>query len=447
MAPGTGDGNIQNLTPDPKVFWFPNADNKGRLFVAETQYDANRNPLPSEFSIYEEDLTQVWPAPTPQTPNPKATWDGLVNVYSISRDGHAGFIYGIDYDRALIFRINNGSGDDYAFDGTMFKYDDYIPANQKYGVDVYFDGKNVYGLFIRGENVFGGNYTNSAIIKLPPNLDSTGLLKNETDLSENAIAIKVDKSGSGVDDLYIASIGGAQHQNDTWNGIASKIQAVAKDGLVVTDLVRSAADSTEGLDYDRTDFHDFDILPNGMVFILKGKYVDSYGTFEAYVVCTTISDLKIGTGGLLSTLTNPSPVHYANDPDNSFGYFWALAGFNVSGQPTTGYAWVVLGDLDDFDVLYVFSYDGTAVAPEASIVIADLAPPSPGTFSFNALALINDLVQLRGAQHPHLASNSAEANQAKVSHAATVNAVKTAAKAAAKATARAAKVSREEENN
>ena len=398
--------NITSLSPDPKAFWFENVAGAGRLLVAETQYDADYNPLPSQFSVYDASdngakpptFTKVWPS------GKSATFSDLINVYSIATKviDDVNYIYGIDYDLHKVFRIANASGDNYAYDNQAgYIYTD--ASTQKYGVDLAIVGEFVYALFIRGDNVYGGSYDPSAIVKLPLSLDpfGAGAARNNTDLAENAVDLK--PSGNSL--IYVPSVGGAQRYGNYNTG--SKLQSVTLANLSVKNLLINAASGAAGA-VDTTDFRDISVgQNNGEVFILKG-ILDSAGAgFYGFLFRTTVGTLNAITptaGVTISSLALPQlAIGSAGTPIP--GYVWALLYDDADGK-----TWMAEGN-----DLSVYSFDGSDVVQDATITISALATAA---YSLNAVTIYGQAVQLRGAQHPTQASNSPQANAAKASAAA-----------------------------
>jgi hypothetical protein len=402
------------ITADSKVFWFPNANNQGRLLLAETQYSsAGGQASPSKISIYDADNwgTQVYPVDpnNNNAPTDPTTWGDAVNIYAVARDGNLGKLYFIDYDNHKVYSVSNTNGDIYELDSNSYVYDG-DGSTQVFGVDLAVIGNgqtagaydsSVYALFIRGANVYGGNYDPSTLVKLPRTLGSTPTAINNS-LAKNAYCIK-----PYAGDLYIAAIGGAQNY-DTWNA-DSRIQKANQSDLTVISLLRSAATGTAG-GPDTTDFRDiaFKITTNGEVFILKGIFDQGGSSFNGFLFRTTM--------GVLAT-ANPDPV--AN-PDgvliSSLSEF--TTSISISG---TGYFWALLYSPDDDatwmeqgNELAVYKYVPAQGGNPATInLIASLGMGSGAGFlaptgnDLYVVTIFGQTVQLKGAKNPSKVSVNA----------------------------------------
>jgi hypothetical protein len=397
--------NITGLTPDPKVFWFKNVDGNERLLVAETSYGPGPTyaPNPSKFSVYDAGaLTKVWPA------SGTSAWSDLINVYAIATAtvGGVNYIYGIDYDLHKIFRVANASGDDYAYDNLAgYIYTD--DAAQKFGAALAIVGNFVYALFIRGTDVFGGSYNPSAIVKLPLSLDpfDPDAARNNTGLAANAVDLKL--SGSY---FYVPCIGGGQQAAGYNPG--SKLQRVALANLAVNDLLINAASGTYGTE-DTTDFRDISIGQNGEAFILKGALNSSGTALSGFLFRTTVTALDSASGVLITALT-PTPAQLAIGTVAApvAGYLWALLYDDADGK-----TWMAEGNS-----LSVYKYSGGAINQVANLGMSSSDPAdnsglAPDGYNLNPVAftIYGQTAQLKGAQNPSQASNSAQANAAKAS--------------------------------
>ena len=388
------------VTSDTKVFWFKNAANQDRVLIAETQYDSSYNPLPSLFTVVDgSDLTSVKGVSG-------ATWGTLVNVYALIRQGD--YLVGIDYDEFTVFRVLNSSGDTYTYQTTVFTLDlsdaDLNPAiatpypSQKFGVDLSTDGTNIFALFIKGNNVYGGNYDPSLIVKL--NLDltlatGTGVVNNTgASLAKNAFSLQ-----KYANDLYVVSVGGMQNYGST-NGSDSKIQKVAKSTMATTDLL--VGGSTQALG----DFRGLSFRDDGTeAFILTGAYNTGGATFTGKLYRTTMTALAGAGGGNITSISGIVSTDITTIP----GYLWSLL-YSQEEDMT----WMARGN-----DLAVYKYNPPVPVPPtpASVTVVDaknintLSGVTPPVYSLNAVTLYNNIkVQtLRGAAQPAMASNSARA--------------------------------------
>jgi hypothetical protein len=398
---GASDGNVQELTIDPKPFWFVNAAGKGRVLVTETKYDevnGEYTPQLSKFSVYDEDLVKKWPA------SGTVNWGDLINVYAIATAtvNNVKYIYGIDYDEHKIFRVKDesasGSGtdpdtDSYTYDpNTSYVYTD--GSVEKFGVDLLIDGGFAHALFIRGNDVFGGEYDSSAIVKIPLSLDPTAAVIS-TGLAKNAFRL-----APYGDYIFVPSIGGYQHDDGTWNA-ESRIQKVAKSDLAVTDLLRAATTAETGADEsDKTDFRDLAITQSGKAFILKGKFVDEFGFFDAYVFITTAQALANYANQRPATDLDLVPTYF----EEEFGYYWALVGDSNDAD----LVWFARGS-----TVGVYKDNSGQFGPVAGELGFGNGTPADylasNGFQLNLVTPSGVTPTLRGAVHPHVASNSKKA--------------------------------------
>ena len=392
--------------------------------MAETTYERNTlEPEPSKFSVYDENLNKIWPSG-----NNKQTWDNLYNVYAFATTTYDNkyYLYGIDYDHAKIFRVENTIADgveNYAYnENPSYVFDDGDPnVPEKFGVDLDIVGNCVYGLFIRGDDVLAGEYTTSAIAKVPLSLDKTTEVIN-THLAPNAFGLK--RAG---DYFFVPSIGGAQHSNNYNPG--SKIQRVAltftSEENEIKDVLKNADSGTPAYNNpDTADFRDLSIAPDGTVFILKGIF-DSFGAFfSGWLFRTTVAQLNTlaDTGSSLISLLalpqTPNPGNIGSIYD-VYGFTWAL--LPVPGDDNK--VWLAKGDY-----LAVYEYNGTGIVLIAETAIND-DTFGPAGWDLNSYAVIGDIAQLRGAHHHHRATNRAKANAAKAKHAVKAASLRAASKA------------------
>lgn len=389
-----------NVTSDTKVFWFKNADNDNRVLIAETQYDSNYDPLPSKFTVVDgANLNSVKGVNG-------VNWGSLVNVYALIRQGD--YLVGIDYDECTVFRVLNSTGDTYSYQTGVFTLNlanaDLNPAiatpypSQQFGVDVSTDGTNIFALFIKGDDVYGGDYDPSLLVKL--NLDltlptGTGVVNNTgAALAENAFSAQ--KYGS---DLYVVSVGGMQNYGST-NGAASKIQKVAKSTMVTNDLLVGGATNDQTLgDFRALSFRD----DGSEAFILTGALNTDGETFTGALYRTTMSALAGAGGGVITSISGIVSTNITTIP----GYLWSLL-YSQEEDMT----WMARGN-----DLAVYKYNPPVPVPPtpASVAVVDAKSintlSSVSGYSLNAVTLYNNIkVQtLRGAAQPAMASNSARA--------------------------------------
>jgi hypothetical protein len=359
------DGNIDDLTPDPKVFWFEHSDGTGRLLVAQTYYDADYVPQPSEFSVYNADtLEQIWPGAG------SVPWDvGLVNVYNIvtATVGDYQYIYGIDHDSARVFRVrigvNSKGKETYAFDSSAsYKYTSTEAFN--YGVDIAIYGSDIYALFVRSEGQYGETYNTSAIVRLE--LDLTSATVNEK-IAKNAVNMKfwTDTSSSDIW-IYIPAIGGPQDDAGGYN-VDSFIQRITAGFNANTTptilLVNDTGGGVDPDDPDKTNYYDISFKEgssNGQIkaFVLKGVYGSS-STFQWYLFGTSLATIDSARSSKITDIVTSSAAQKTDSFTN--GFVWALP-YDVPNDMT----WFVRGN-----EIAVYNY--------AQGLLYQFVPPAPAT--------------------------------------------------------------------
>jgi hypothetical protein len=401
----SADGNIAGLKPDPKVFWFENAEGDGRLLISQTYYDEDYNPELAKFSVHDAaTLGQVWPTPAGSPPITQ-TWGSLLNVYNIVTltVDSVKYIYGIDYDTHLVFRVAIGANDsNYAYDNSASYPYTRTGSNYTYGVDIATDGSNIYALFINAQARYGGPYDPSTIVKL--NTALTTAVVNEN-LAKNALSLKLWTSGnSGY--FYIPAIGGPQNMDGTYNtgSVIQRIPTNFTPSTAPQNLLVNAQTGTGG-DENTTDYYDIAFKADGTkVFILKGIYTDS-STFRWRLYLTTMDHVN-GTGTPASKLisdvvTDPA---YKADGTSIYGFVWALY-FN----PADGNVWFVRGNEIVICDL-VEDEEGNFQLGDATVPIVMGGDPTanlaPGNYSINGVTIYGFVGIVKGAPHP--AGNAAQ---------------------------------------
>lgn len=398
--------NTPGRTPDPKALWFKNAAGDMRVLIAEMKRGPapDYTPYPAKFSIwkeYSDRLIKQYPAADAEEWGyDGSTPEKLINVYTITDSIKVGaeyYFYGIDYDCGTVFRVRdnsrNGSFDEtYEFDMSV-KYVHTSSSAQNFGVDLVYDGASLYALFIRGADVYGGEYDNSSIVKLDTGLQVSQM--RET-LAKNAFCVIPHG-----DYLYIGAIGGEQKYGLGWNA-GSAVQRIGKT-LAADTLKTLLRNNPEGgivTGPDDLDFHSLTIGKNGTVdevFLLKGIYRADYTAFDARLCRVTLDDLNGANNALISSL---SP---------------AIAEDVLFNGPTLG---VIYSDKDAAawmsrgDSLAVYKYDENddRIDRPAEIGVAALVPDQTATFTINYVSLREQSRSgMRAAQHPAFASKSAAA--------------------------------------
>jgi hypothetical protein len=404
QLPGTADGNIAGLTPDPKVFWFENdgADgDKGRLLVSQTYYDASRSANKSLFGVYKaSDLSQAWPTNN----GGGVPWDTtIVNVYNITTLTVNGieYIYGIDYDNHRIFRVETGTdwqGNElYTFDSAASYSYARAGVEFSYGVDIATDGTDIYGLFINAQAQYGGPYYSSTVVKLPPALGTPEAVN--IGLAKNALSLKLwtDSSGAApVSYFYVPAIGGPQNMDNTYN-TESVIQRVDTNLSAVQTLLVNDQSGGTGGGADKIDYYDIAFNAGGTkVFVLKGKYTNS-STFLWQLFLTDMAavNANAGSGALISAVVTDGT--YKVYVINGSGYFWALY-YNTADDNV----WLVEGKT--IEIYDRFKEDMvTNLHTKAGPIGMGSLPASflaPSGFSLNGAAIYGLVGTVKGAPHP-----------------------------------------------
>jgi hypothetical protein len=405
----SADGNIASLTPDPKVFWFQNAEGAGRLLVSQTYYDEDYNPQPAKFSVYDAaSLAQVWPASGTQP------WGSLVNVYNIVTltVNSVKYIYGVEYDAHLIFRVAIGANDSsYNYDSnTTYSYTG--GSTYTFGQDIATDGASIYALFLNTSGSFGGTYANSTIVKLPPALGTP--TATNSGLAGNAQSLKFWTDNGvtpSVSYFYVPAIGGEQHYPDpdatpptpaAYN-TGSKIQRIDTGLSTVDDLLintqnggSDTGDPGSPVGENTCDYYDIAFNADGTkVFVLKGVYTPTSSDFTWWLFYTNMNAVNAGTPPTAKLITD---VSIAQDTDTYLnGYVWVLY-FNTADNNV----WFVRGN----DIVI---YDYSSVPPSAglnavtNVIGMGSAPASnlaPGGYSINGAAIYGVVGTVKGAGNP-----------------------------------------------
>ncbi|MDR1471435.1 MAG: hypothetical protein LBS75_02840 [Synergistaceae bacterium] len=419
----TADGNIANLTPDPKVFWFENdavQSDKGRLMVTQTYYTAGPayTPAASLFSVYNAaTLGLIWPNA------PISLNNGIVNVYNIVTLTVSGveYIYGIDYDNHFIFRIQitvaaSPPSETYTLTDESYSYSDNDENTYTHGVDIATDGTNIYALFINTSGQYGGPYANSTIVRLDSSLSSSTAVVNGN-LARNALNLKLWVSGgeSPVSYFYLPAIGGEQHYPPTTiptYNTGSKIQRIPINFTSSTapeDLLINAANGTSdtgdgdpdipGGGDNTSDYYDIAFNADGSkVFILKGLYTSSTSfTWRLYLTnMAAINALNSDTPPSTAKLINDVVTLQYFDTTITSGYVWALY-FNTADNNV----WFVRGN----DIVICDHAGGPSSVLEivAGPIGMGATPASnlaPSVFNINGAAIYGLVGTVKGAAHP-----------------------------------------------
>jgi hypothetical protein len=419
--------NVTGVSEDTKVFWVLNADDEGRLIFAQTHYGSTSpgSASPGKISIYKaggEPTGDTWGTQVYPSGGGTTTWGDSVNIYTVARDGSKGKIYFIDYDMHKVYAVTNDSGDDYVFEtGISYSFGGGGPK-QCFGVDVDVVGNglsgndydaDIFALFIRGDNVYGGDYASSVLVKLPPDLSFPKAYNDA--LAANAFSVKPYGG-----DLYIAAVGGKQNYDGNWNA-GSRIIKAGQGDLKAINLLRAASSENEGdLLKDHFDFRDiaFKIAPNGEVFILNGRLDTGSGAtiFKGNIFRTTMGVLATANpdpsenpdGVLISQLQIPDSDYIAvtneDNPPSLSASLWALL-----YSPADDAVWFA-----NDDVLSVYRYD-TSDPQNPQIVRVGLpigmgvGGLAPAGNSLNTVTIYGLVPQLKGAQDPLNVSTMAPA--------------------------------------
>jgi hypothetical protein len=297
------------------------------------------------------------------------------------------------------------TGDNYTFDAnTVYTYDDGVAGNQKFGVDIATDGSSIYALFIRGPDVFKGNYVNSTVVKLPQTLGNTPTAVN-ANLAPNAVNLKLWTDSQSTTYIYIPAIGGKQNDDGTYNA-GSKIQRVDAATLQTLDTLLINAASGTGGGINTTDYYDIAFNAAGTkVFILKGIYDPppegsslSVGPFNWYLFGTNMGAInaKAPSGGLINTVTG-----ITSTSGNFQGYVWALE-YDVADDKT----WFAQGNQ-----IAVYDYTNGPPARQGGTLGmgAGSSYLAPADFFLNGVSVYGVVGTINGAQSPSNASVQAPA--------------------------------------
>lgn len=333
-------GSTVLLPGDTKVFHFRNSAGVDQALIAATQWGSGGTPV-CKYLIFNAAVPSTIPSGynwgTPVYG--PATWTigstALANLYKIQTTTLNGtfYIYGIDYDAAMAFRLSAG-GSTYSLDTTnYYTFDRPSAASEGHGVDLQIVGSNVFTLWISGTNLSSASsasYLDSTLVKTNMIFGSAtyagphgSTTASGTKPAKNAFSIQPYGS-----DLLLTGIGGSQ-QAGTWNP-ASRIQKIVQSTLVVTDLLR-AATTAEASTYpdDCYDFRALAFNESGtQAFILTGIYDSSYSAMNWNLYTTDMTTLLAGGGDLTSNVIGSSI-----DNASSAGYLWALL-YSESTQKT-----------------------------------------------------------------------------------------------------------------
>lgn len=405
-------GNTVQLPGDTKVFHFKDSSGNDRALVAALQWIGQ---VPKCYYMI---FNATIPSPIPSGYNwgtplyGPVQWTlgstSLANLYKIQTATISStfYIYGIDYDAAIAFRLSS-SGSTYTLDTTnYFTFAKPSTAGEGHGVDLQIIGSNVYTLFISGTNLSSGapsaSYLNSTVVKTTMNFGSAtykGPHGTVVDPSEDEVwpaknAFSIQPYGT---DLLLTAIGGPQQAN-TWNP-DSHIQKVAQSGLAVTNLLKAAASSSDPVT-DQFDFRALTFSADGShAYILTGKYNTGFTTMNWRLYHTTMSTLTGADNDLINDII-PTTVDNAS---STSGYLWALL-YSESTVKT----WFARGnDLAIYDQSVTGGLVGNAAA------IASLTTLGSGAY-LNSITIYGGEVAptpltLKGYSAPAFASNTAAA--------------------------------------
>ena len=368
------------------------------MLLAQTSYDKEYKAQPSIMCVYDENMNLVYGVQTADPTDTGAiTWGGYTNLYGITTgsDGTNYCLYCIDYDAAVIFRVIDAGSDVYNFDSTsIYPYAPLTSApegTKGYGVDITTDGSAIYGLFANATDVWNGDYSNSAVVKLPMTLGTTVSARNDG-FAYNAFSLQLYTGGT-EHELLVTSIGGKQNYGST-NGDASKIQEIITDFSSTTTVDTLLIGGSTAL---RGDFRALAFKADGSdAFIFTGRYDTAGTTFSGALYHTTMTALEAQDGALITD----DGVSDANIVLSSIsGYLWALL-YSQADSAT----WMARGN--DLAVYKYTSGSPSSINLKASIAMSDLATGStPGDYSLNSVTIFGTTTALRGYQAPAAASH------------------------------------------
>ncbi|MEL7633603.1 MULTISPECIES: hypothetical protein [Sporomusa] len=406
------------IAPDPKPLYFKNGAGLNRAAVASISWSGT--VATCTWLVYDADADESPSTTAPFWGDPVAgpvvlTIGGknVTNPYALrTRQVAPGIVdmYCIDYDGKFIFRVRSSgpSGDVYTVQNGYYEFAG-VNGNDSFGVDLEITDDYIYALFINGTNLSAGaptaNYLNSTVVKLDfglgtPPLAYVGPYTSTTTGSgfpaKNAFSIQAYGS-----DLILTAVGGPQHGGATggqWNP-DSRIQKINQGTLVVTDLLRAAANSAEPPE-DQYDFRALSFSSDGSVaFILLGVF-DSGWVMDWHLYATNMTTITGASNALLSSLSPaPTEVGFTNGED---GYYWA-----TWFSEGTGKTWLARGN--DFAI-----FDSSTLVVDVSGIGA-ISTFSVGDFpGLNFATIYEGEVAptpraLKGYVAPAFASNTAQA--------------------------------------
>ena len=264
------------------IYQFTDANGESR--VAISLYDGGASDViniynPGAASGWQSE--SAWNAPTEVTTS-------LLNTRRIISSGS--YLYGVSYDNYSVNRMSV-SGNEYTED-TSVEYAE--PGKDTHGEAlVAYDG-SLYAIFSisSGDVWTGATYYANKLIKFDEELNLEGTVemegKNLNGGSAGAYTLSDNK-------LYVATLGGEQHYNDTdWNP-ESSIEIVNLEDMTITQPVTARAVNSE----DPTFKHMFQavVIAGDKVYIQAVRWATEGGGYSVRIYETTKSALASGDLG------------------------------------------------------------------------------------------------------------------------------------------------------
>ena len=339
----TNAGGSPNIGPDPKPLYFENGAGLNRAAVASLTWASG--VATCYWLVYEADADNttpfVWNNPvagpvqltngTVTITNPYALKTKRINATTVD-------IYCIDYDGRIVFRVrsNGTNGDTYTPQTGYYQFPALsFGSNQTYGVDLEIIGDSVYALFNSGTNLTA-NYLNSTVVQLDLALSTPPVAVNgpygssaSGGTAKNSFSIQAYNDGTD-DHLLVTAVGGPQldqayppNYPQNWNP-GSRIQRVDPGTLAVTDLLRSAATTSEP-GTDQFDFRALTFSADGsQAYILAGKYNTSFASFNYRLYFTDMGTILSSSSALMSSLVSGLTAKVVEINSAANGYLWGL---------------------------------------------------------------------------------------------------------------------------
>lgn len=385
-----------NLSGDPRVLAFQNADGDERSLVVSYNYDPKTwKPGDPEFAICDPSQMDgtTWHVVATLT---HSDWSQLSNPYGVAVIGSNMFV--ADYDNACIAQIDM-TDEAYTQSAALF----YQFAAITSGTTAYTSHCAGIGLATVGGNIrlvaLFNHSANSYQDYLPSTLafinplngaatyfGPTAANPGDAGLNQNAVGLTVTGGYA-----YVASYGGPQQGGGNSN---SKLQVVnlAVSPIAVGNTFSSSASDLG--DFVGTAIFADSALNNA--YVLRANYTTDWRRYHYQVYPTTVSNLQTGT-------SLPTPLYnYFEPPVAGSGYpgvTWLVAAAGSSR------VWFVCGDT----VKGIDRSNTAANTYDFDAGLSDLGkstgnPPLNG--HLNTAAIVQHGVSNAAVQHPAFASHT-----------------------------------------